>query len=188
MFESPSERRQNAPARSRREVCIEASYKQGDHVIYLRCAVAKIAGREMMEAASEKCECLTLDLPSGAKVFVPLRSAETMLRPLASRAEAETDLEILRQEGVEADNRAQRQRQEDQDRILRSGTRIEVASLLRRLYAKKTPATETQMKAIRTIEGLVLDEIALVLGLSRGDLEAEMRQRHPVFSHRRTHA
>lgn len=151
----------------------------------MRCSVAKIACRATVRTEGESTDCFALDLPNGARVFVPVRNAGAVLRPLASKEEAATDLEILRQKDVDPDRRAHRQQQEEQERVLRDGDRVAVASHLRRLYAKKTPATESQMRSIRTLERLVLDEIALVLGLSRDDLEAEMRQRHPIFARAR---
>lgn len=165
---------------------IEGPFKEGDHVVYRPYGVARIIARVVKESTAGSSECFALDLPSGVRAFIPVERATTMLRPLSSKQEAESDLEVLRSEGVEADTRLYRARQEERERILRTGSREEITTLLRRLYAKKTPASDADARAIRALEDLVLSEIAVVLGVGRDELEMEMRNRYPVLREKKT--
>jgi RNA polymerase-interacting CarD/CdnL/TRCF family regulator len=157
------------------------SFKQGDHVVYRPHGIARIVGLEMKGSAPAQYECYALELPSGARAFIPVQKAASTFRHVSSRLEAESDLEILRSEGVEPDTRFHKARQEEIDRVIRTGTRSEIATHLRKLYAKKSLATESEQRAIRVLEDLVLAEIGLVLGLRRAELENEMRSRYPVL-------
>ena len=65
---------------------------------------------------------------------------------------------------------------------MREGTRVEIAQLLRQLYAGKGPASSADGSAIRTLEDIILGEISIVLDIPRSALESEMRERHTVFS------
>jgi RNA polymerase-interacting CarD/CdnL/TRCF family regulator len=159
---------------------IETAFKQGDHVVYRPHGVAKIVGTVQKGAPNDTCECFALDLPSGVRAFIPTDKAGSMLRPLVTRAEATHDLEVLREDGIKPEPGFHKARQE-RDRIIKSGTRDEIVALLRRLYAKKAPASDAEARVIRAIEDVVLSEIAIVLEVERGVLEAEMRQRYPVI-------
>ena len=135
----------------------------------------------MKGPAGDQRLCLVVSFPSGMRAFIPADNADSSLRPLSSKEEALADLEILRSTGVEPDDRIHRTRQDERAKTMRSGSRVEITQLLRRLYAAKAPVSGADGVAIRALEDLVLEEISLVLGIPRAELENEMRDRYPVF-------
>jgi RNA polymerase-interacting CarD/CdnL/TRCF family regulator len=143
--------------------------------------VGKIVGTE----SKTGCECLAITFASGLRAFIPVDNAARMLKPLASHDEARTDLEILRGAHSQIDRRNHREVREERERILKNGTSAERATVLRGLYAAKAPISDSNASAIRAFEDSVLEEISIVLGIPRSDLEGEMRERYPVFAKRK---
>ena len=140
--------------------------------------MGKIVGTESKGPTG--CDCWAIAFPSGLRAFIPVDSATTMLRPLISRSEAEGDLAILRGECTVTDNRHSREIREERERILRAGSSNERARILRTLYAARQPISDSNATAIRAFEDVVLEEISLVIGIERSELENEMRERYPV--------
>lgn len=103
-----------------------------------------------------------------------------MIRKLASREEAERDLQTLRGECPPAAGGKPREVRQERERILRTGTRSERAACLRVMYGGSTPASDSALAAICAFEDLVLEEIALALEIPRSELEGEMRSRYPT--------
>lgn len=154
----------------------------GDHVVYAPHGIGVIVGHERKGPEGQTVECWAVSFASGLRAFIPVQLAEKALRPLSTRAEALSDLEALRTEGVERDQRFHKERSEERARILKGGSRVEITQLLRRLYAGKAPVSDVDGAAIRSIEDLVLAEISMVLKIPRAELEHEMRERYPLFS------
>jgi hypothetical protein len=103
-----------------------------------------------------------------------------MLKPLATPAQAGGNLAVLRGECAVVEERNHREVREERLAVLRNGSSLERATVLRRLYASKQPISEANASAIRTFEDSVLEEISIVLGIDRSDLEREMRERYPL--------
>jgi RNA polymerase-interacting CarD/CdnL/TRCF family regulator len=157
---------------------IQPSFKHGDHVLFSPHGIGKIVGTE--EKGPTALPCYAISFASGLRAFVPIDQATTMLKPLATRSQAEDDLAILRGAcaGTEAGN--QREIREERAGVLRNGTSMERATVLRRLYASKQPLSDANASAIRAFEDSVLEELSIVLGLERRNLEREMRERYPL--------
>ncbi len=157
---------------------IQPAFKLGDHVVCRPHGVGEITGTEVKGG----CECFAISFGSGLRAFIPVDGASRMLKPLATRDEALSDLEILRGACTIVENKKPRESREERARILKSGSRSERAAVLRGLYGSKPPISESSASAVRAFEDSVLGEISIVLGVSRLDLETEMRERYPIFS------
>ena len=178
-------RKRPAPECATLEDIIE-SFQLGDLIVCTPHGVGKIVGVEEKGSAGS---CFILLFGNGLKVFLPVNSADKMIRRLASKDEAERDLEILRSsDHAPIASRKPREVREERTRILRSGSRTERATALRALYATGTPPTDANASAIRAFEDLVLEEIALVLNIPRTDLDNEMRERYPALAKRKKSA
>jgi RNA polymerase-interacting CarD/CdnL/TRCF family regulator len=164
---------------------MDQPFKEGDNVVYRAHGIGKILGTETKGSDAQKIVCFVIAFPSGMKAFVPVDAASRTLRHLSSKAEAESDLAILRQEGVEPDSRVHRVKVLEREKVMKTGTREEIALLLRRLYAGKVPVSAGDSVAIRALEDLVLEEISLVLGIPRIQLENEMRERYGSFAEKK---
>ena len=66
-----------------------------------------------------------------------------MLKPLPTRAEASSDLEVLRGAWTIVETKKPRETREERARILKSGSRSERTAVLRGLYASKPPISES---------------------------------------------
>jgi RNA polymerase-interacting CarD/CdnL/TRCF family regulator len=147
-------------------------------VLFSPHGIGKITGTEAKGPTS--CPCFAISFASGLRAFVPLDQAMTVLKPLATPTQAEGDLAILRGSCAFVEGRNQREIREERAGILRNGSSMERATILRRLYASKQPMSDANASAIREFEDSVLEEISIVLGIARRDLEREMRERYPL--------
>jgi RNA polymerase-interacting CarD/CdnL/TRCF family regulator len=114
--------------------------------------------------------------------FIPIATADAMMRPLVSRDTALERLKILRRERVQPGAELEMSSRRMQ-RVLREGSPAEHAEFLRQLYALPE-TTFRQQKAILTFEDLAIAEIAEVLGEKEDALTSEMRRRYPGFGKR----
>jgi hypothetical protein len=108
---------------------------------------------------------------------VPVAQGQQTLRPLVAAPLAQEMLDVLRGPELPLSTEALLERGK---RIVHEGSPLEQAQLLRELCGLPAPLSETLAMSLRFVAGLVLPEIAQVLGLSRAALEEELRKRHPA--------
>jgi RNA polymerase-interacting CarD/CdnL/TRCF family regulator len=156
---------------------IQTSFQPGDLIVCSPHGVGKILAVEEKGSAGN---CFILSFGSQLRVFLPIGSADRMMRRLASKEEAERDLELLRGECGPLAPKKPREVRQEQDRVLRSGSRDERTRALRSLYATGSRTSDSNTRAIQALEDLVLAEIAAVLNIPRTDLDNEMRERYPL--------
>ena len=138
-------------------------YARGDHA----GQVAEISANEAPQFYLVRFE--------GGKATVPLATADDILRPLISKSEALEFLEILREKEVPVPDENALIAQSK--RITGEGSAKEHAEFLRCLYSLNKEK-HIHRAAIFLYEGLVLSELALVLGESREAIQTEMRKLH----------
>lgn len=109
---------------------------------------------------------------------VPFERAAEAMRRLVDRSTAEEMLAVLRGPPPDlADPRPLLERGKD---VVHSGSPLDHARLLRELYALPVPVSDSLGEGLSFVSSLVIPELALVLELSREELEREMRERHPA--------
>jgi hypothetical protein len=110
---------------------------------------------------------------------VPMDQAERTLRPLVDRAAAERMLEALRAPEPPAPVTGEPLLERGK-RVVHSGTPLDHAWFLRELYGLPVPLAEPMAQGVQFFGGLVLGEVAEVLGTPRAELERELRDRYPA--------
>lgn len=162
----------------------------GSWVVLRGYGVARVDGRavrgptgEPPEAATGPlCDAYHLRLELGQRsAYVPVASANDRLRPLVTAAVAEQVLRALRKKASVRPTAAELEPARFFP-TLQSGSPVEHAELLRRLYAVPCPVDVHAHRCVRLLESRLLGEAALVLGLAFDDLVAEMRHTHPGLS------
>jgi len=167
---------------------VSARYSPGDTVFLASAGVVKVQG---YAAQGERGAPAPLP-PGQAPAFyvvanaevtacVPVDQAERTLRSLVDRATAERMLQALRQPEPPAPVTGEALLERGK-RVVHSGTPLDHAWFLRELYGLPVPLAEPMAQGVQFFGGLVLAEIAEVLGTPRPDLEREMRDRYPAAS------
>lgn len=110
---------------------------------------------------------------------VPVDQAERTLRPLVDRATADRMLQVLREPAPPAPP-TQESVLDRGKRVVHSGSPLDHAWFLRELYGLPLPLSEPLAQGLKFFTGLVLREIAAVLGESVETLERELRGRYPA--------
>ncbi len=150
-------------------------------VVYLRrSGMARVGDRSEHEVGGVQTLCYEIHRETGL-VRIPVEKAHLLIRPPVGTADAEAMLEALRKPGIEADASLRDQAHGPARKIQQTGSPLEHAELLRKMYALDAPLTHWDRMGIHHLEELVLDEIAYVLKLSRANLTAEMRTLHPAM-------
>jgi RNA polymerase-interacting CarD/CdnL/TRCF family regulator len=114
----------------------------------------------------------------GQKLQIPRDKVRDLLRPLADEATADRLLTILRG-NAEPDDRPWSERHKQYTATIRDGDPLEMAKVLRALYATTSPLSFGEAKLAAQIELLLFDEIARAKGTSIDALEKEFYGEHP---------
>jgi hypothetical protein len=162
-------------------------YVPGDTVFLASAGVVKVRG---YAARNERGAPAPLSPGQGTPAFyvvgndqvtacVPLDQAERTLRPLVDRATAERMLEELRAPEPPAPVTGEALLERGK-RVVHSGTPLDHARFLRELYGLPVPLAEPMAQGVQFFGGMVLGEIAEVLGTPLAELERQMRDRYPA--------
>ena len=148
-----------------------------DQIVFVR---ARGIGRiESVPGPSQATDHYLVALSeSGETLKVPNEVSDQHLRVLVDEAEAKKMLALLRKPTTKVDKRSYEKRATDGRKVMDSGKAMAHAKELHKLYSMPKPLAYRDQTHVVGFEDFVLGEIAVVLGLERDALEAEMRQLH----------
>ncbi|MCX7674479.1 MAG: CarD family transcriptional regulator [Bdellovibrionaceae bacterium] len=140
----PTQERIRARARSRQKPLTQ-DFQVGDRAVYPGHGVGVVVGIETKEIMGARSDFYVVEIQeTGMKVLVPKRNAAQVgLRPVISRDEADSVLQILKDRtSVKMDHQTWNRRYREYMEKIKTGSIYEIAEVLRDLYWIKTEKAE----------------------------------------------
>lgn len=159
-----------------------------DYVMYRSTGVCRFLG-EKSQSPDGETEILYYKLKpmndQNSTYYIPVRNADSKLRPLMTRDEVLALIDIIpktEEDNIWTDNR--RERRELYSKILRSDDQFAMMRMISSLYFRKLSSEETGKRfssmdetAMKNAENLMLQEIGIVLGLEPEDVRKFIDER-----------
>lgn len=141
-------------------------FKVGDTAVYPAHGVGLIEGIEKKEISNTVYKFFVLRiLENDYTIMVPTNNAEKVgLRPLAGKKEIRDVWKILRDTDITVDTQTWNRRQRDYTDKIRTGSVMQLATVLRDLYvlAKSKDLSYGERKMLEQARNLLVGEIAAV--------------------------
>ena len=174
----------NAPSLRLTDLSEATRFAVGDLVAYPTHGVARVAALETKTVGTTSLEVYHLEArSSGLKIIVPVaKAAENGMRALATGADIEDMLDILRDHEVPTDRQTWNRRHRGFMEKIRSGSLFEVAEVFRDLALLRTTKalSHGEKQMLRTARDLLAGELAVVRGQASEEVALDLEA---MFSH-----
>lgn len=151
------------------------NFKVGDNAVYPGHGVGRVNAIETKEIAGTQLTFYSIQIiESGMKIMVPQANVKSVgLRPIISKEEAYTVIDILRQTQVKIDNQTWNRRYREYMEKIKTGGVREIAEVLRDLFLLKVDKELSfgERKMLDTARSLLIKE--LILATSQEELLRE---------------
>ena len=153
-------------------------FKIKDSVIHCREGLSTIVSMNNMNG--KDYFLVSVNHNSGETIYVPVETAENIIRPLLNKDEADALLKYIKKINKDFNSNT-KQRRDAYKKMLSSGDVKEIAYLYRQLYFYEKIGGEnnTEIKLgpvdldmLRYAEGMLMDELAITYGKSRNEIKA----------------
>jgi CarD family transcriptional regulator len=155
------------------------AFKVGDKAVHPAHGVGEITRIEEKEIAGNKSRFYVLRiLESGSKVMVPVDAAPRVgLRSVMSRKVAKTVLEVLASDEVAVSSQPWNRRHREYMDMLKSGSPVEVAKVLRDLHRLKSDKdlSFSERHLLEQAFRLLVTELALARRCKESRVEEELQ-------------
>ncbi|MBO7573797.1 MAG: hypothetical protein J6T25_03375 [Bacilli bacterium] len=158
-------------------------FKINDSVIHCREGLSKIISMSNMNGRDYFL--VSVGRNSGENIYVPVDTAESIIRPLMDKKEADELLKYIKKIKKEF-NANTKQRRDAYKKMLSSGNVKEIAYLYRQLYFYEQIGGEnnTEIKLgpvdidmLSYAENMLMDELSITYGVERGEVKAFVQKR-----------
>lgn len=151
------------------------TFKVGDNAVYPGHGVGKVTAIEVKEIFGKKQTFYSVQiLDNGMKIMIPKNNVQSVgLRPIISKDEAQTVIDILMETEVKIDNQTWNRRYRDYMEKIKTGSVYEIAAVLRDLFLLKVDKELSfgERKMLDTARNLLFKELSLAT--SREELAQE---------------
>jgi CarD family transcriptional regulator len=156
----------------------QITFKVGDKAVYAAHGVGEVMGIEKRDVAGTKKAFYVLKiLDSGMKVLIPTETAKSAgLREVITKREAARVMEVLESTEVAVESQPWNRRQREYMDMLKSGSPIQVAKVLRDLYRLKADKDLSfgERRLLDTARSLLIKELALARRVKETVIEGEI--------------
>ena len=158
-------------------------FKINDSVIHCREGLSTIVSMNNMNGRDYFL--VSVDRNSGETIYVPVETAESIIRPLMDKKEADELLKYIKKIKKEF-NVNTKQRRDAYKKMLSSGKVKEIAYLYRQLYFYEQIGGEnnTEIKLgpvdidmLSYAENMLMDELSITYGVARGEVKDFVQKR-----------
>jgi CarD family transcriptional regulator len=153
-------------------------FKVGDKAVYAAHGVGEVMGIEKRDlAGSVRAFYVLKILDSGMKVLIPTETAKSAgLREVISKKEAASVMKVLESDEVAVESQPWNRRQREYMDMLKSGSPIQVAKVLRDLYRLKQDKDLSfgERRLLDTARSLLIKELALARRVAETVIEGEI--------------
>lgn len=150
-------------------------FRVGDNAVYPGHGVGEVVAVEQKEMMGCTQVFYSIKiLETGMKIMVPKNNAKNVgLRPIISKDEASTVLNILQEKDVKIDNQTWNRRYREYMEKIKTGSVYEIAEVLRDLFLLKVDKELSfgERKMLDTARNLLITELSLAT--TKNDLETE---------------
>lgn len=157
---------------------MQIQFKVGDKAVYAAHGVGEVMGIEKRDVAGDKRAFYVLKiLDSGMKVLIPTETAKSAgLREVITKKEAARVMEVLESSEIAVESQPWNRRQREYMDMLKSGSPIQVAKVLRDLYRLKTAKDLSfgERRLLDTARSLLIKELALARRVKETVIEGEI--------------
>jgi len=158
-------------------------FKINDSVIHCREGLSTIVSMNNMNGRDYFL--VSVGRNSGETIYVPVETADNIIRPLMDKKEADELLKYIKKIKKEFNGNT-KQRRDAYKKMLSSGNVKEIAYLYRQLYFYEQIGGEnnTEIKLgpvdidmLSYAENMLMDELSITYGVERGEVKAFVQQR-----------
>ena len=158
-------------------------FKINDSVIHCREGLSTIVSINNMNGRDYFL--VSVDRNSGETIYVPVETAESIIRPLMDKKEADELLKYIKKIKKEF-NANTKQRRDAYKKMLSSGNVKEIAYLYRQLFFYEQIGGEnnTEIKLgpvdidmLSYAENMLMDELSITYGVARNEVQAFVQKR-----------
>jgi CarD family transcriptional regulator len=153
-------------------------FRVGDKAVYPARGVAEVVGIETKEIGGKPLQFYSLRIiDSDMRILVPVdKAAGVGLRKVASEAEVDDVLDILREKDVHLDKQTWNRRHRGFMEKIKTGSLFEVAEVFRDLYRLKSQKTLSfgERRMLDTAKGLIVKELAVARRWNDQQVETEL--------------
>ena len=155
-------------------------FKVDDLVIHSREGLSKIAAINVMNG--KEYFLVHVNRSSGETIYVPVETADRIIRPLMDKKEADKLLKYVKTIEKEYNSNT-KQRRDAYKRRISSGDVKEIAYLARQLYfykkdeGKEIKLGPVDLDILNYAENMLLDEFAITYNVSREDISSFIEKR-----------
>ncbi len=157
---------------------MQVQFKVGDKAVYAAHGVGEVMGIEKRDVAGTKKSFYVLKiLDSGMKVLIPTETAKSAgLREVISKKQAAQVMEVLESNEIAVESQPWNRRQREYMDMLKSGSPIQVARVLRDLYRLKAAKDLSfgERRLLDTARSLLIKELALARRVKETVIEGEI--------------
>jgi len=157
---------------------MQIQFKIGDKAVYAAHGVGEVMGIEKRDVAGSKRVFYVLKiLDSGMKVLIPTETAKSAgLREVISKKQAAQVMEVLESDEIAVESQPWNRRQREYMDMLKSGSPIQVARVLRDLYRLKAGKDLSfgERRLLDTARSLLIKELALARRVKETVIESEI--------------
>ncbi len=166
---------------------MQSRFQVGDKAVHPAHGVGEVTAIERREIAGAFGHFYVLKiLETGMKVMVPTGEQNVGLRTVMSRGEADTVLAVFRTDEKAVTNGPWNRRQRAYNDMIKSGSPIEVAKVLRDLYRIKFSHEKDlsygERRLLDQARGLLMKELALARQVTEAMIEQEIEAMVSVAS------
>ena len=162
-------------------------FKINDSVIHCREGLSTIVSMNNMNG--KDYFLVSVNRSSGETIYVPVETANNIIRPLMNKKEADELLKYIKKIEKEFNSNT-KQRRDAYKKMLSSGKVEEIAYLYRQLYFYEQIGGEnnTEIKLgpvdidmLSYAENMLMDELSITYGVARGEVKDFVQKRISKF-------
>jgi CarD family transcriptional regulator len=154
-------------------------YKKGDKAVYPAHGVGEVIDIQIRSLGGTERSFYVLSiLENGMKVMVPVETAaQAGLRPVMTRKDAKKVMEVLAADEVAVKTQPWNRRYREYMEMLKSGSPMEVAKVLRDLFRLKSDKDLSfgERRLLDTARALLVTELALALKIKEQTVENQIQ-------------
>ena len=154
-----------------------AQFNVGDNAVYAGSGVGRIIAIETKELCGIKQTFYRFQLfNSNVSALVPINSAESKLRPIISKTEADKVVSIVRRKDIKIDKQTWNRRYREYMEKIKTGSVYEIAEVFRDLYLLRgeKELSHGEKKMLELARGYLFRELQLSIGESELKTEEDM--------------
>jgi CarD family transcriptional regulator len=157
----------------------QGAFKVGDKAVYPAHGVGEITDiQERKIGGKERAFFILKIVENGMKIMVPVETAESAgLRPVISRKDAKKVITTLESNEVAVKTQPWNRRYREYMEMLKSGSPLEVAKVLRDLYRLKGDKDLSfgERRLLDTARSLLVTELALAFGFKEEKIDQQIQ-------------